>query len=172
MVSHYKLMASAAVYMLINATTGGGFFCTNVDCNGNDDLNPGLSLHTRRISGTLPPLISRFRGVETLTLYGNRLSGTLPTELGRLTSLSYLGLGANSISGTVPSELGSLSTTLTDGIYLWRNRLSGTLPSQLAQLQPGLCSLSAPSGGNCFRCPLPPALASACAAGVACSAAC
>ena len=115
--------------------------------------------------------------MQTLTLYGNQLSGTLPTELGQLSSLQYLGLGANSLSGTVPTELGRLATSLTDGLYLWRNRLSGTLPSQLAQLRPTICTLSTPpgaatSGGNCFACPLPSALSSACAAGVACSAAC
>ena len=88
------------------------------------------SLHTNRLSGTLPTevgLLTTMR--DRLHLHTNRISGVLPTQLGMLTQVALPALHKNAISGTLPTELARLEQLLFPSLSY--NRISGTTPSQI-----------------------------------------
>ena len=89
-----------------------------------------LSLHTNRLSGTLPTevgLLTTMR--DRLHLHTNRISGVLPTQLGMLTQTTLPALHNNAVSGTLPTELARLEQLLFPSLSY--NRISGTTPSQM-----------------------------------------
>ena len=92
----------------------------------------GLSLRQRRLSGTVPPELSKLTELSSLDLNGNRLTGEIPADLGRLSKLAALHLHDNRLQGRIPPELGQL--TNLGQLFLYGNRLEGTIPSELGNL--------------------------------------
>ena len=91
-----------------------------------------LSLRQRRLSGTIPPELSKLTELSSLDLNGNRLTGEIPADLGRLSKLAALHLHDNRLQGRIPPELGQL--TNLGQLFLYGNRLEGTIPSELGNL--------------------------------------
>ena len=58
-----------------------------------------------------------------LSLHTNRLSGSIPPELGNLPELTDLRLSANQLGGEIPAELENLSTIQTGGLDIGWNAL-------------------------------------------------
>ena len=52
--------------------------------------------------GSIPPSLSRLKGLRRLNLTSNRLSGTIPNELGDMSGLQELYLSRNDLTGTIP----------------------------------------------------------------------
>ncbi|OAP11970.1 hypothetical protein AXX17_AT1G30090 [Arabidopsis thaliana] len=108
------------------------------------------------LPGRLPPMLYKFRHLESIDLYNNylygsipmewaslpylksisvcanRLSGDIPKGLGKFINLTLLVLEANQFSGTIPKELGNLVNL--QGLGLSSNQLVGGLPKTLAKL--------------------------------------
>ncbi len=97
----------------------------------------GLSLRQRRLSGTIPPELSKLAELSSLDLNGNRLTGEIPAELGRLSKLAALHLYDNHLQGRIPTELEQL--TSLEELNLHSNQLDGSIPSELGNL----CNLEA-----------------------------
>lgn len=85
-----------------------------------------LSLHTEKLSGTLPKLLGTLSHVVYLSLTGPLLSGTLPTELGYMQKLETFQSEFNRISGTIPSEMARMISL--KNLRLSNTRISGTMP--------------------------------------------
>lgn len=86
-----------------------------------------LSLHTNRLSGSIPSDFSNLKLLRSLYLQNNRFSGGFPGSLPGLTRLNRLDLSMNNFTGTIPFSINNL-THLT-GLLLQNNSFTGTLPS-------------------------------------------
>ena len=113
-----------------------------------------LILESNRLTGTIPPVLSKLTRLKDLNLgEGNRLSGAIPPELGQLSQLQTLNLWDSQLSGGIPPELGGL--THLRKLALAANRLTGAIPPELGQLS-RLQDLSL--GGNRLTGAIPPVL--------------
>ena len=93
-----------------------------------------LYLDSNKLTGFIPPSLSRHERLASLRLFSNGLIGAIPSELSALTSLDHLSLEFNQLQGTIPHELLVLLTHLSE-FYLQGNaELSGTIPSQIGEL--------------------------------------
>ncbi|KAH7293557.1 hypothetical protein KP509_28G030900 [Ceratopteris richardii] len=97
-----------------------------------------LSLHSNKLSGSLPRDLSNCTQLRSLYLQDNELSGTLP-PLSDVTPLVRLVLANNRFSGAIPSSYSFLHRLGT--LYLQNNQLSGPLPVFLSEF-PRLAELS------------------------------
>ena len=91
-----------------------------------------LSLHSNRLTGSIPAELGNLTSLRELSLSSNRLTGSIPAQLGNLASLTHLYLWGNQLTGPIPAQLGDLSS-LTH-LYLSRNQLTGSIPAQLGNL--------------------------------------
>jgi len=124
-----------------------------------------LHLSQNKLSGTLPPTLSKLERLTNLFLNGNQftgslpgeaftsmtalsefqaasnlLSGTIPSELWQLTGIRYLHLSNNRLSGTLSPDLGN-AATLRD-IFLDVNKLTGEIPTNLALIRPEVTTIA------------------------------
>ena len=99
-------------------------------------LNPGrvtqLSVWSKSLDGTIPPMLGALSRMELLYLYKNSLTGAIPPEFGALSSLEWLRLDENSLSGSIPAELGDMSALRY--MYMQKNGFSGSIPPELGNL--------------------------------------
>ncbi|KAK1258069.1 Leucine-rich repeat receptor protein kinase EXS [Acorus gramineus] len=91
-----------------------------------------LLIGNNRLSGVIPPSLSRLANLTTLDLSGNYLTGPIPAELGDSISLQGLYLGNNWLNGSVPGSLASVSSLVK--LNLSSNRLSGRIPPSLGYM--------------------------------------
>ena len=91
-----------------------------------------LDLRSNEIGGGIPSEIGELEVLESLLLAGNRLAGPIPPELGGLASLTEFDLTGNQLSGPIPAELGDLASLAT--LDLSGNDLSGAIPGGLGDL--------------------------------------
>jgi hypothetical protein len=121
------------------------------------DNGTAFYLEGNSLSGTIPPEVVAFPGVQylslaynndltgsipseigiassllALVLVGTKLEGKIPTELGKLVALEDLFLASNMLSGPIPSEVGLLVNL--EGLYLSGNLLSGSIPDEIGRL--------------------------------------
>ena len=116
-----------------------------------------LSLHTNKLTGSIPSSIGNLKNLRTLDLSINKFSGEIPSELSNLSDLEILFLGRNefnesevpvliqnltnlkelslknaSITGNIPTWLGELSKL--QFLDLGENALMGSIPQTLGKL--------------------------------------
>ncbi|KAK1406694.1 hypothetical protein QVD17_38302 [Tagetes erecta] len=108
-----------------------------------------------RLSGQLPPEISKATSLNTIDLSHNQFSGKLPATIGDLKHLDSLHLDSNMFTGEIPASLGSC-VSLSD-INMANNAFSGSIPTSLGRL-PTLNSLNLSS--NQLRGEIPGSLSS------------
>ena len=91
-----------------------------------------LKLHSRSLTGTVPPELGDLPSLEYLILESNQLTGPIPAELSKLANLTHLWLHRNSLTGGIPLELGVLADL--QALLLSDNALSGAIPAELGSL--------------------------------------
>jgi hypothetical protein len=110
-----------------------------------------------KLIGELPPEMSLFTGLKTLSMTKNFLRGGLDVAFAALTSLEMIAMDDNQLSGTIPPDVfennaglmyftvasnsftgpiptGILSATMLNELKLSGNQLTGTIPSEIGQL--------------------------------------
>ncbi|KAL3726303.1 hypothetical protein ACJRO7_031227 [Eucalyptus globulus] len=92
-----------------------------------------ISLSNNRLSGSLPPSIGDFSGVQKLLLDGNKFSGPIPAEIGRLQQLSKMDFSHNKFSGPITPEISQCK--LLTFVDLSRNDLSGEIPNEITGMR-------------------------------------
>jgi Leucine-rich repeat (LRR) protein len=93
-----------------------------------------LYLDSNKLTGFIPPSLSRHKRLASLRLFSNQLIGAIPRELSVLTSLDHLSLEFNQLQGSIPHELMESLSHLSE-LYLQGNaELSGTVPTQIGEL--------------------------------------
>lgn len=85
-----------------------------------------ISLHSNRLSGSLPLDIAGLGLVQNIYLHENQLSGPLPLNLTSWPRLLTLSLADNQFNGSIPDSIAQLK--LIKGVYFEGNQLSGRLP--------------------------------------------
>ncbi|KAL5732828.1 hypothetical protein ACOSQ2_032520 [Xanthoceras sorbifolium] len=83
--------------------------------------------------GNIPPGISNYVNLLSLSLQKNRLSGSIPFNIGMLQNLQAISLAENQLSGSIPESIGNL-TQLFD-LDLQLNNLTGNLPQSLENIK-------------------------------------
>jgi hypothetical protein len=96
------------------------------------DNGTAFYLEGNSLSGTIPPEIVAFPGVEYLSLAYNDLTGSIPSEIGIASSLLSLRLASTKLEGKIPTELGKL--VALEELSLFENGLSGPIPSEVGLL--------------------------------------
>ncbi|XP_017439432.2 receptor-like protein EIX2 isoform X2 [Vigna angularis] len=91
-----------------------------------------IDLSSNKLSGTVPPEISKLSALRFLNLSRNILSGEIPKDMGKMKLLESLDLSLNHISGEIPQSLSDLS--FLSFLNLSYNSLSGRIPTS-TQLQ-------------------------------------
>ena len=91
-----------------------------------------MSLHSNKLSGSIPVELGNLSSLQSLYLHSNKLSGSIPVALGNLSSLRTLYLHSNKLSGEIPVSLGNLNSLRN--LYLQSNDLSGSIPVSLGNL--------------------------------------
>ncbi|XP_030518691.2 probable LRR receptor-like serine/threonine-protein kinase At3g47570 [Rhodamnia argentea] len=91
-----------------------------------------LDLHSKNLSGVLPPHIGNLSFLREVQLKNNSFSSEIPPQFGRLSRLQKLVLNNNSFSGQIPSNLSHCSNLLE--LNLGFNTLEGNLPTELGSL--------------------------------------
>ncbi len=91
-----------------------------------------IFLPASTLSGGIPPELGSLPVLQLLDLHGSRLTGIIPPELGNLPSLQTLNLRENALSGSIPASLGDISTLET--LDLRSNDLIGSIPPELGSL--------------------------------------
>lgn len=93
-----------------------------------------LYLDSNKLTGFIPPSLSRHSRLASLRLFSNQLIGAIPSELSALTSLDHLSLEFNQLQGSIPHELMASLSHLSE-LYIQGNaELSGTIPTQIGEL--------------------------------------
>ncbi|KAL9242404.1 hypothetical protein vseg_016400 [Gypsophila vaccaria] len=91
-----------------------------------------LSVHTNRLTGSLPADFSNLKFLRSIYAGGNALSGEFPPSLTRLTRLTRLDLSNNNFTGSIPFSINNLANL--DGLLLQNNGFTGQIPSISAGL--------------------------------------
>ncbi|TKY45181.1 Receptor protein 12 [Spatholobus suberectus] len=91
-----------------------------------------IDLSSNKLSGAIPPEISKLSALRFLNLSRNHLSGEIPKDMGKMKLLESLDLSLNHISGEIPQSLSDLS--FLSFLNLSYNNLSGRIPTS-TQLQ-------------------------------------
>ncbi|XP_018721656.2 putative receptor-like protein kinase At3g47110 [Eucalyptus grandis] len=91
-----------------------------------------LDLHSKNLSGAMPPHIGNLSFLREVHLQNNSFSSEIPPQFGRLFRLQKLFLNNNSFSGQIPSNLSRCSNLLF--LHLGFNALEGNLPTELNSL--------------------------------------
>ncbi|KAK6133904.1 hypothetical protein DH2020_032365 [Rehmannia glutinosa] len=89
-----------------------------------------LNLASNRISGMIPPSLSKCRGLRILNLAGNEINDVIPEFVGRFRKLRVVNLSFNRLVGRVPSNLGYGCGNL-EHLDLSNNFLKGEIPRAL-----------------------------------------
>ncbi|KAK3149197.1 hypothetical protein QOZ80_3AG0214190 [Eleusine coracana subsp. coracana] len=121
-----------------------------VTCAPRGDTVTGLDLSGLNLTGTLPPSLSRLRGLQRLSVAANALYGPIPPSLGRLAQLAHLNLSNNAFNGSFPAPLARLRALRV--LDLYNNNLTSPLPLEVARM-PALRHLHL--GGNFFSGEIP-----------------
>ncbi|XLT22802.1 hypothetical protein HN873_054094 [Arachis hypogaea] len=79
-----------------------------------------------KLTGPIPPAITKLTNLKELYLSWNNLSGPVPDFFPQLTSLEFLDLSFNNLSGRIPSSLSQIPNL--QSLRLDRNRLTGPIP--------------------------------------------
>ncbi|OIV95425.1 hypothetical protein TanjilG_06887 [Lupinus angustifolius] len=79
-----------------------------------------------KLTGPLPPAITKLTHLKFLRISWTNLSGPVPAFLSELTNLTFLDLSFNNLTGSIPGSLGNLENL--DAIHLDRNHLTGSIP--------------------------------------------
>lgn len=85
-----------------------------------------IEFTNNRLEGSIPPSISRAKGMLQLLISGNNFSGHLPPEICHLKGLRKLDLSRNHFSGELPSCLNQLTKLLE--VHMQGNMFSGEIP--------------------------------------------
>ncbi|KAE9621042.1 hypothetical protein Lal_00019219 [Lupinus albus] len=91
-----------------------------------------IDLSSNKLSGIIPPEISKLYALRFLNLSRNHISGEIPKEMGSMKLLESLDLSLNYISGEIPQSLSDLS--FLSFLNLSFNNLSSRIPTS-TQLQ-------------------------------------
>ncbi|KAH9617227.1 hypothetical protein KSS87_004174 [Heliosperma pusillum] len=91
-----------------------------------------LSIHSNRLTGSLPSDFSNLTFLRSLYVGHNSLTGDFPPGLTQLTRLSRLDLSYNNFTGLIPFDINNLSNL--NGLYLQNNNFAGPIPSITADL--------------------------------------
>ncbi|XP_062006701.1 probable inactive receptor kinase At5g58300 [Rosa rugosa] len=83
-----------------------------------------LSLHSNRLSGSLPSDIFALPSLRYIYLHDNNFTGSIPSSLPP--NLTVLDLSSNSLTGSIPATIQNL--THLNGLNLQNNSLSGPVP--------------------------------------------
>ncbi|WVZ14957.1 hypothetical protein V8G54_012523 [Vigna mungo] len=86
-----------------------------------------IDLSSNKLSGAIPPEISKLSALRFLNLSRNLLSGEIPKDMGKMKLLESLDLSLNYISGEIPQSLSDLS--FLSFLNLSYNNLSGRIPT-------------------------------------------
>ncbi|XP_030548481.1 leucine-rich repeat receptor-like serine/threonine-protein kinase BAM1 [Rhodamnia argentea] len=102
--------------------------------DGSVSVNLGqICLSNNQLSGSLPPSVGNFSGVQKLLLDGNKFSGPIPAEVGRLQQLSKMDFSHNKFSGPITPEISRCK--LLTFVDLSRNDLSGAIPNEITRMR-------------------------------------
>ncbi|OVA20546.1 Protein kinase domain [Macleaya cordata] len=110
-----------------NLCNSAGIHCEIRITSGNSPILrvTRIVLDSKRLNGTLSPVIGRFSELKVLSLPNNDLVDQIPSEIVDCRKLQVLNLRNNRLSGKIPSEFSSLvSLRILD---LSSNRFSGDL---------------------------------------------
>nr|XP_043606321.1 receptor like protein 29 [Erigeron canadensis] len=91
-----------------------------------------LTLSQSKLSGEIPPEISKLGSLVHLDLSYNHLTGDIPSELSNLKNLVGLDLSYNSLKGSIPNTIGQLS--MLQKLDLSSNLLTGSIPTTIEKL--------------------------------------
>ncbi|KAF3447432.1 hypothetical protein FNV43_RR12618 [Rhamnella rubrinervis] len=111
-----------------------------------------LFIQSNRISGVVPPGISRAMNLVKIDLSNNLLSGPIPSEIGNLKNLNLLLLQGNKLNSSIPDSLSLLKSL--NVLDLSNNLLTGKIPDSLCELLPNSINFS----NNRLSGPIPPSL--------------
>lgn len=111
-----------------------------------------LFLQKNRISGVIPPTISRATNLVKIDFSNNLFSGPIPSEIGNLKKLNLLMLQGNKLNSSIPSSLSLLKSL--NVLDLSNNLLTGSIPESLSNLLPNSINFS----NNLLSGPIPPSL--------------
>ncbi|XP_030473913.1 probable LRR receptor-like serine/threonine-protein kinase At3g47570 [Syzygium oleosum] len=91
-----------------------------------------LDLHSKNLSGAMPPHIGNLSFLREVHMQNNSFSSEISMQFGRLFRLQKLFLNNNSFSGQIPSNLSHCFDLLV--LNLGYNALEGNLPTELSSL--------------------------------------
>ncbi|MBO0949786.1 hypothetical protein [Fibrella forsythiae] len=91
-----------------------------------------MSLLFNKLSGPIPPTISRLQALTGLFLPYNEITGTLPVSLSSLSNLSSLWVQDNQLTGPIPERYDRLTRLSVFNVA--DNRLTGSIPTSLMSL--------------------------------------
>ncbi|KAL4334880.1 hypothetical protein GQ457_07G020850 [Hibiscus cannabinus] len=108
----------------------------DMDMSANFRFNCQLRFvkENNKMSGFLPPEISRAVNLVKNDLSNNLLSGSIPSEIGNLKNLNLLLLQGNKLGSSIPSSLSLLKSL--NVLDLSNERLTGKIPESLCELLP------------------------------------
>ncbi|XP_071692163.1 uncharacterized protein [Rutidosis leptorrhynchoides] len=92
-----------------------------------------LTLSQSKISGKIPPEISKLTTLLHLDLSYNHLTGAIPNELSKLSNLVGLDLSYNSLTNSIPTTIGQLG--MLQKLDLSSNLLTGSVPTTIQELK-------------------------------------
>lgn len=108
-----------------------GLFCNNFQCPDTGCRLFSMNMTAYNITGTLPSLAGKFKGMLYLTFSENNLHGPLP-EIGEMPSLQTFNVSYNQMSGQIPDTFHNFNELYL--VYLSNNRFEGTIPPSLYHL--------------------------------------
>jgi Leucine-rich repeat (LRR) protein len=107
-----------------------------------------FTVHSNKISGTLPSWLANCTNLSVLDLRNNGFTGELPSYLAKFGKLQILNVGYNDPHDTIPQWITNLTSLFV--LDLSNNRFSGRIPSHLERLQKFAINGSSPLAKNVY----------------------
>ncbi|RYH25605.1 hypothetical protein EON65_15370 [archaeon] len=108
-----------------------GLYCNMYACPDTGCRLFVMNMTAYNLSGTLPLLAGKFKGMLYMTFSENNLHGPLP-ELTGMPSLQTFNVSYNQLSGQIPDTFYNFNELYL--LYLSNNRFDGTVPPSIYQL--------------------------------------
>ncbi|KAI8903713.1 kinase-like domain-containing protein [Gorgonomyces haynaldii] len=130
LLSAYEKLGNTSLYL--EDSDGDCCVSTGVKCNNQSRIT-SLVLNKKRLSGFLPPELSRMPELVNISFQFNSLTGRIPDEWSQMPKIEMIQLYANQLVGGIPPSFSQLKTIKM--LQVARNRLTEPLSPLLGQIQ-------------------------------------